>query len=1187
MAIQRRPYHLPVLALVLIGAAVGVLMWKPWRTTEVPPVNMEELIRLNNRGVGHMDQMTEDEYVKAAAVFREMTEKAPNFRIAKINLGIALLNTAKDPNLDEAIAIFQKLIEADPKDAHAHYNLAIILVYRNKFAEAAPHFETVTQIDPTDDHAWYNLAMAHPKGRESPEARECLEKALKLNPYLNAARYALAMHPVNRDDDQTEAMLKEKKALEEANWEDEYRIRYSEMGKYADAIARFDLPNPGETVPLPAFSAEPALKVTLAPGARWAAREDLLKAPGGAALVEKRRSSGGAMTLLDYDRDGRADVFLPMAVVEDGKVRNLLLHNEGGSYRDVTKECGLTDSPPCSVACVGDFDNDGYPDLFLGGPEKQSLYGNQAGKTFASLTVAAGLDKLVGRCESCLWADADQDGDLDLVLGFAAAKVGAGENGLVMLLNAGEAPVLGKEPAKLKTLFKRLETLPKELTGTPVTHVLASDIDGDHDLDFVLIRGGEIIPVYNDRLLRFRVGKPLNESGSGGNGFKSGLAFGGELDDRSDMLYFAWDELNHLSAGNVRFTALKATPATPAGLSVRQATAIDIDLDGKTDIVVLATSGKDESARPVLLHHESQNLTPREDAFGKPASFPADLIAATGADIDGDLNPDLLYWSEGTGLGWRKNAGNGNKAIRIELTGMRDKSDNRRTNTDGIACRVTTLAGRVNSAIEHSSASSGPGQSLLPLTFGLGKAESATTVRVIWPDCLHQAEMELAAGKTHRIAETNRKTTSCPVLTTWDGERYVYVTDCLGAGAIGEITADGSVRAPRPEESIRIESRQLKSRNGFFQLKLAEPMDEVMYLDRARLTVIDHPAGMRVFPDERFAGDVPATQELLAFKDWITPKKATNHRGQDLTAVLKDKDGKTADAFGRRTWLGFAEEHFAELDFGPVTAKAGQRWFLVLHGWTDYPYPESIFAADQAGVKMLPPVLERSNAKGEWERVGEIGFPAGLPKTMTAEVTGKLPAPGGRYRIRTNLQIYWDQIALAPLEAILPAQEPKPEADSIAGVRVHHTRLAGATLAHRGLIREVQPARQTDPVSYDDSQLERVPVTRWKGRLTRLGDVAELVQATDDRHVLCGPGDEVTMRFADDLPSLPAGWERTFVLRTWGYCKDTAPFTATAGQVGPLPFRAMENYPYGAEQKVPPELLEYQRKWNTRSMPRD
>jgi hypothetical protein len=75
----------------------------------------------------------------------------------------------------------------------------------------------------------------------------------------------------------------------------------------------------------------------------------------------------------------------------------------------------------------------------------------------------------------------------------------------------------------------------------------------------------------------------------------------------------------------------------------------------------------------------------------------------------------------------------------------------------------------------------------------------------------------------------------------------------------------------------------------------------------------------------------------------------------------------------------------------------------------------------------------------------------------------------------------------------------------------------------------------------------------------------------------------VDVRFdARHLPELPAGWVRSFVLRTWGYCKDCAPFTDTGDTIEPLPFRAMPNYPYGPELKYPHP--DYQKQFNTRQV---
>ncbi len=139
----------------------------------------------------------------------------------------------------------------------------------------------------------------------------------------------------------------------------------------------------------------------------------------------------------------------------------------------------------------------------------------------------------------------------------------------------------------------------------------------------------------------------------------------------------------------------------------------------------------------------------------------------------------------------------------------------------------------------------------------------------------------------------------------------------------------------------------------------------------------------------------------------------------------------------------------------------------------------------------------------------------------------------------------------------------------------------------------VHPCMQTyspdgkKPLLYDYDQPQAVPVTRLAGKMTRFGDVTELLREEDDCFVIFGPGEELDVRFdASKLPELPKGWKRSFVLRTWGYCKDCAPFTATGETIEPLPFKGMKNYPYGPDQDYPRDKkhLDYLRIYNTRQV---
>ena len=84
-----------------------------------------------------------------------------------------------------------------------------------------------------------------------------------------------------------------------------------------------------------------------------------------------------------------------------------------------------------------------------------------------------------------------------------------------------------------------------------------------------------------------------------------------------------------------------------------------------------------------------------------------------------------------------------------------------------------------------------------------------------------------------------------------------------------------------------------------------------------------------------------------------------------------------------------------------------------MHGEVEYYSANSMYAAAQAGVESVAPYVEALDANGKWIRVvDDMGFPAGGPRTMTADLTGKLPPGTQRIRITTNLQIYWDSILI-------------------------------------------------------------------------------------------------------------------------------------------------------------------------------
>jgi hypothetical protein len=206
-----------------------------------------------------------------------------------------------------------------------------------------------------------------------------------------------------------------------------------------------------------------------------------------------------------------------------------------------------------------------------------------------------------------------------------------------------------------------------------------------------------------------------------------------------------------------------------------------------------------------------------------------------------------------------------------------------------------------------------------------------------------------------------------------------------------------------------------------------------------------------------------------------------------------------------------------------------------------------------------------------------MGFPAGGPRTMTADLTGKLPVGTKKVRITTNLQVYWDSILVSRTAQDSREQTP----------RVTPVPLVKADLEFHGypLKIEGKPAGNVEYI-YEKTSATG-PYTRPFGTYTRYGDVLPLLTATDDKLAVFGSGDEVRLDFdPSKLPTLPKGWVRDYFFAANGYEKDMDFYAAEGNYVAPLPFLSMGEYPYAPKKSFPLDdahvnyLLEY----NTRHM---
>jgi hypothetical protein len=202
-----------------------------------------------------------------------------------------------------------------------------------------------------------------------------------------------------------------------------------------------------------------------------------------------------------------------------------------------------------------------------------------------------------------------------------------------------------------------------------------------------------------------------------------------------------------------------------------------------------------------------------------------------------------------------------------------------------------------------------------------------------------------------------------------------------------------------------------------------------------------------------------------------------------------------------------------------------------------------------------------------------MGIPAGKPKTISVDLTGKFLSASREVRIVTNLCVYWDEIFLSDEPAAPPVVLTRADAHA-------------AELHFRGFSKSVIDPERKQPENflYD----EVAPVSQWNptpGFYTRYGDVRELLLSADDRPVIMGSGDEMRLLFDPAaFPVLKSGWKRDFLLLVDGWAKDADANTAFSTSVAPLPFHAMSAYPYPPSERYPDDAYhrEYQEKYNTR-----
>jgi len=1086
-----------------------------------------EAVRANNRGVAQMGQQFTE---RAADSFAEAMKKDPKMAQAAVNEGIALLTLQK---LDEAKKALHTALALDPNNVQAWYNLGLAEHAGNELEPALNSFQQAVKFDPADADSYYFEGVCYQEMKDFDKAIAIFEKALEIQPQHASAEFAIA-RAYQRSGRAAEAKdhFKRFQHLTSTKIGAPIGLAYGEQGHYS-TVTPVEEPESGKKAMIPVKLVATPLNLPIA-GLPW-----------------PWTTTGGAC-MMDVTGDGHMDLVL----MEAGNQAIRVLHTNGNWHFDDLDAAGigLKASGHAEACAVGDYDGDGLNDLAVALDDSVLLFRNLGHGKFQDVTAEAGLSAR-NRPSGITFVDYDHDGDLDLFLTGAPLKEGGAPN--VLWRNDGN-----------KTFTEWTE--PTGLGGSGKTaSAILTDFNNDRAVDIAVTGDGPAPLTY----VNPREGKYPTQAVSDGEKLPPTVGIV-VLDYNKD----GWMDIAVTHAGAPGVTLWRNVEGPnhmgrrfervelPLHGALRGwgLTPIDIDNDGWIDLAAIV----DTVAGPRVKVFRNKGDGSFEDvshALGLDTvklTAPRGLIAA---DVDGDGAADLIVTQVNAPPVLLRNVGaTKNHFVRLDLSGYAD-------NKTALGVKVEVFANGHWQKWELAGASGYQTQAPPQILVGLGDAEGIDLLRILWPTGVLQDEIDLPHQPVIAMKEADRRGSSCPVLFAWDGHKYKLVTDVIGAGVVGHWFTPTRRNTPNPGEWIKVDGAQLAPVNGKLSLRFMEPMEEVNYIDQLRLVAVDHPENVEVNPDERFLDDPPfASGRVVASAGARLPLGAWDGEGRNVLDELSRRDHNFASGFTALPYDGFANLHDLTLDLGPLDAQSQLR--LLMTGYVNYFSATSLYAAWQAGIKPISPYVEAQMPDGHWQRIADdVGFPAGLERTIVVDLTGKLPAGARKIRLSTNLDIYWDQV--------LVDQSTNAEA------KTAELPLASATLHFRGYPRQTEGASPGD-LDYDYDRVSLTgPFQHQRGNYTRMGDVTALVKGIDDRFAIFGSGEEIAAEFdTANLPALPTHWKRDYFFYANGFVKDMDWWDASPFTVAQLPFHAMSTYPYPASETFPDDTdaLDYQLNWNDR-----
>lgn len=1063
----------------------------------------------------------------------------PDQYISLMNAG---RNHLEQGDATNALVTYRKAAALVPQDPDVHLNLANAHLIANATADAVRETDEVLKYDPNSAAAYFVQGSAHLRASNAEAAVKAFENANRIEPGVTATLFQLGLARTGlKQWDAAIAAFREGIRLDPNRLHStaHYLLGQALMrvGKVEEARRELEqhqanvdaggVPMGGATFERSKYTQARIPFKLDQPGS-----EGILVRfvdSTGEMLGAAAKDYAGPIAVLDPGHKGANGLFVLDR--SGGTPRFQLLSNTNGTFQRFGPSHPAIPGAEYQRALSGDLQNDRFDDIVVLGSQGSHVFRFETNGLSTDATSTSGLGGL--KATDGLLVDLDFTGKLDLLVAGAD----------------GSGPRLFRQfgPLSFRDIT-RTSGLPTKVTG--LQSVAIDDWNRDGSADVFLGRTGT-----GPLLLEKKRGGPLVPQAM--PDWPPGAVFcvaDFNNDLRTDLAVVSGDRLVIAFNGGGRLEA--QLPAGAKAVDIRRLVAFDHDQDGWLDLWAIGaglrvwrnlgmTGFRDDTARLGL------------DNFGGGGVI-SDIRFA---DFDSDCDTDVVVAVEGGGLRCLRNdGGNANGLVKVNMVGNR-------SNANGIGSRIEIETGglRLTRTVRQ-----------LPVEIGVGRHQMLDSFLVHWFNWPQgSAEVPFNCREPLLALELTIQEGSCPFLYAWDGQRFEFITDILGAAPLGLPVAEGRYIESDPEELVRIgDDSSFPAREGFREVRITEELREVLYLDEAKLVVVDRDPGTEVHSTDKLLPGGPFPPgELITLHRPHPLLRATGLDGRDVTAALQSVDGRRASSPHLRTpqLRGLAEPHGWVLDFGPLDTT--RPLVLVLNGWLRFGGGMANIAASHDPALPFPfPRLEAEVTPGDWKPVDVVvGAPAGKTKTIVVDLAGKLPAGTRRLRLSEAFEIHWDRVALL---------ERQPDA------RTSVTRVAPASADLR--FRGFSPMKDLPadwPLTPDYSRVE--PNSYWTvipgGWCTRYGDVMELVGQRDEGLALIHSGDELSLKFDErSLPPRPAGTIREYFLYVDGWDKDSDFHVAAGTEIGPLPYHGMDDQGYAHMQrpKFPSDALHA--RYNTR-----